>query len=176
MSKEHNKSLKSLYPDLFTVRCGLMIKNYDEKRDKDELIKMYEELSFELLEKTNTENIKQDSLALMNLLEINKLVNRFDFEQTYPLAKDLHCIISFYKIHQERKSSFDLAQEEKLISLYDDFNSSKSIHPRVVGAYFNSISNLTIVKDQLNKRELFLKKRYEIIANTINPVVSPLPV
>lgn len=166
MIKEHNKSLKSLYPDLFTVRCSLMIKNYDEKRDKDELIKMYEELSFELLEKTNTENIKQDSLALMNLLEINKLVNRFDFEQTYPLAKDLHCIISFYKIHQERKSSFDLAQEEKLISLYDDFNSSKSIHPRVVGAYFNSISNLTIVKDQLNKRELFLKKRYEIIANT----------
>lgn len=163
MIKEHNKSLKTLYPDLFTVRCSLMIKNYDEKRDKDELIKMYEELSFELLEKTNTENIKQNSLALMNLLEINKLVNRFDFEQTYPLAKDLHCIISLYKIHQERKSSFDLAQEEKLIALYDDFTSSESIHPRVQGIYFDTISRLNSI--DIKQREKFLKQRFEIIAN-----------
>jgi len=164
MIKEHNEYLKTLYPELTAVRCSLMIKNYDEKRDKNELLKLYDEFSLVLQEETNSKNIKENSLALMNLLELNKLISRFDFEENYPLSKDLKCIITLYKIHQERKANFDKAQEQELISLYEDFASEKSIHPRVRGIYFDTISRLKSIG--IEERVKYLKQRLEIIINS----------
>ena len=99
-----------------------MIKNYDEKRDKNELLKLYDE--FSQTARKPTSRILKKILYINESSELNKLINRFDLRKTI-LYLRTQSIITLYKINK-RKVNFDKAQEDELIALYEDFASEKS--------------------------------------------------
>ena len=165
---QNHKFLYSKCPNLFEIKCALIIRNTDKDKEKDKtvLIKLYEILYERLFEKkTALTDIGSNSLLLFHFCQLNTKLLKFDFNQSFDLPKELEAIARFYKLLNEKDKVFTKTQENEIQELNSVINFESEIHPRVVGAYLNSLSNLTVLKDQLNKRELFLKQRFSTILN-----------